>query len=167
MAIGFGVWVGKDRLGDLSSWFGRQAGSEAAASVLGWLPLGGLLLYGAVLLLRATLAEVGRVERFVSDATVIVWLALATIYFWSPFGSDWGTFRDELERGGESFADAAVAAETGLVFTIAGIVVLAVAQIVSPHWQSGSPDNERRSHLASAAALGLPALIALVASVAV
>lgn len=100
-------------------------------------------------------------------AALSPWAALGATYLWTPLAGGRAAWLRDLSAGGDAFRSGVVASHVALGVSLLGCLAIGVAQIVSPRWQPGNATNERRSAVASSAALAGPPLAALVVALVV
>ncbi len=152
------VRQGWEQLAVLSARLGASDSAFVDATV-GWAPIGVFLVAVGSLPLRRRWSSLAKT---VVAVPLVVWGALSATYLWTPMAGDRRGWIEDLSAGGDAFKDGVVASHLALAASAALILTLAVAQVASPRWQPGNTTNERRSAVASSAALAAPALLALV-----
>ena len=150
---------GWERLPELSARLGTSE-NEVVDATIGWVPIGALLVVIGLLPLRRP-GSLPLTKKVLYAVLLLPWGALAATYLWTPLAGDRGGWLDDVSAGGDAFRDGVVASQVALSASVALIVALAVAQIVSPRWQPGNATNERRSAVASSAFLAIPSVVAL------
>lgn len=144
----------------VSAWLGG-GDSRLVDAAVGWLPIGGLLAFVGLVALR-TVTPLPPGEKVTYAAIAAPWGLLAATYLWTPLAGDRIGWLDDVSAGGKAFRMGVVVSHWSLAASIVLCFILGVAQIVSPRWQPGNAENERRSTIASSCALAGPSVAALV-----
>lgn len=154
------VRKGWEHRSGVSAWLG---GSERPVvdAIVGWAAIGGLLVVVGLIPLRPG-GRPSTATKALLAVPLVPWAAVAATYLWTPLAGDREGWLQDVDAGGDAFRIGVVAGHWGLAVSVVLCFVLGVAQIVSPRWQPGNPENERRSSRASVAALTCPSLLALV-----